>query len=97
MSRYLRTEGPLAIHSDIELAEAASRGLMHWCECQDEGVLTGRQFFATREEAEAAAAQNSGYDEGAGMAFTYEARSMWRDEDGDLVAAEDEEETGGEA
>lgn len=96
MSRYIRTEGPLAIHSDKELAEAAAKGLMHWSECQDDGVILDREFFATREEAEASAAEKSGYDEASEMEYTYEARTMWRDEDGDLVAAEDEDETGEE-
>lgn len=93
MSRYIRTEGPLGIHADKELAAAAERGLMHWSECQNEGAVLDREFFATREEAEASAAEKSGYDN-SGMEYTYEARTMWRDEDGDLVAADDENEPG---
>ena len=93
MSRYITTEGPLALHGDKELAAAAANGLMHWSECQTEGSILDRQFFATREEAEKSAVEKSGFDEASEAKWTYEARSMWRDEDGDILAAEWEDDT----
>jgi hypothetical protein len=92
MSRFIITTGPLANPCDSEILAAAGRDLMHWSECQDEGVILDREFFATRAEAEANASKKSGFDPSADMEFHYEARSMWLDEDGDLVAAESEDE-----
>ena len=72
---------------------AAKNGLMHFSECQDDYANPDREFFATREEADASALEKCGYDEAAGIEFRYEARSMWFDNDGNLIIAEDEGET----
>ena len=90
MSRYIITEGPLALLGEKELAAAAAAGFMHWSECQTEGSVLDRQFFATREEAENSAVEKSGFDEASETECAYETRSMWRDEDGDLIAADTE-------
>ncbi len=78
--------------TQAQAIEHAKKGLMHFSECQDEYVNPDREFFATREEAEESAAEKSGYDTDNEMEYTYETRSMWFDEDGDLLIAEDEDE-----
>ena len=80
-------------HSQAQAIAEAKKGLMHFSECQGEAVIPDRDFFTTREEAEKSAAEKSGYDADSDMEYTYEARSMWLDEDGDLIIADDEDET----
>ena len=80
-------------HSQAQAIAEAKKGLMHFSECQDEGVDLDREFFATREEAEKSASEKTGYDANSDMEYAYEARSMWLDEDGDLIIADDEDET----
>ena len=80
-------------HSQAQAIAEAKKGLMHFSECQDEGVDLDREFFATREEAEKSASEKTGYDADSDMEYAYEARSMWLDEDGDLIIADDEDET----
>jgi len=80
-------------HSQAQAIDEAKKGLMHFSECQDEDVNPDREFYSTREEAEKSASEKSGYDADSDMEYTYEARSMWLDEDGDLIIADDEDET----
>ena len=80
-------------HSQAQAIAEAKKGLMHFSECQDEGVDLDREFFATREEAEKSASEKTGYDADSDMEYAYEARSTWLDEDGDLIIADDEDET----
>jgi len=80
-------------HSQAQAIAEAKKGLMHFSECQGEAVIPDRDFFTTREEAEKSAAEKSGYDADSDMEYAYEARSMWLDEDGDLIIADDEDET----
>ena len=79
--------------SQAQAIAGAKKGLMHFSECQDEDVHPDRAFFASREEAEKSASEKTGYDADSDMEYTYEARSMWIDEDGDLIIADDEDET----
>ena len=95
MSRYITAKPDSTREdSDAQIAAAAANGLMHWSECQTDGSVLDRKFFATREEAEKSAVAKSEFDEVSGATWQYEARSMWRDDDGDIVAAEFEDETG---
>ena len=66
---------------------------MHFSECQNEDVDPDPEYFATREEAEKSASEKTGYDAEDKMEYTYGAISMWFDADGDLVIADDEDET----
>lgn len=79
--------------SQAQAIEHARKGLMHFSERQDESANPDREFFATRGEAEKSATEKSGYDGATDMEYAYEVRSMWFDEDGDLMIAEDEDET----
>lgn len=80
-----------------QITAAAAKGLMHWSECVTEGSDMDREFFATREEAEKSASDKTGFDEASEAEWTYEVRSMWLDEDGDLVCEEWENEKEDEA
>ena len=78
--------------SQAQAIEHAKNGLMHFSECQDECFDPDREFFATREEAEESATEKSGYDTESEIEYAYETRSMWFDDYGYLIIAEDEDE-----